>query len=105
MLWAVKYTRLLKEYLPIKESSWQKIHLSLCRNKKQTVKASQYDWSSLPNSDISNPYTGPVRNKFVTFQETSERHIPNNKYKNIVTVYIKAAYQPNQEPNVEFPES
>ena len=41
-----------------------RIHLSLCRNKKQTGKVSQYDWSLLANSDICNQYMVTVRNKF-----------------------------------------
>ena len=32
-----------------------------------------------------------VRNKFDTLQETSERHTPNDEYKNFVTANIEAA--------------
>ena len=46
-----------------------KICLGLYRNKKQTGKAPQYDWSSLANSDVSNQYKLTVRNKFNTLQE------------------------------------
>ena len=55
-----------------------KIYLSTFRNKIQTVKALQYDWSSLTNSDISNQYIVTVRNKFNTLKETSERLTPND---------------------------
>ena len=59
-----------------------KIHQSLHRNKKQTSEASQYDWSSLANQDISNQYTVIVRSKFDTLQEISQRHTPNDKSRN-----------------------
>ena len=41
-----------------------KIYLRLCKNKKQTVKASHYNWFSLTNSDISSQYAVIVKNKF-----------------------------------------
>ena len=51
-----------------------KIDLSLYRTKKtQTVEISQYDWSSLTNSDIKNHHRVTVRNK-----ETSKRHTLND---------------------------
>ena len=68
-----------------------KIHQSLCRNKRQTVKASQYDGSSPTNSDIRNHYMVTVRNKFDTLQETSEKHTPNDEYENFVTTHMEAA--------------
>ena len=40
-----------------------KISLCLHRNKKQPVKASQYDWSSLADRDIRNQYIVTVKNK------------------------------------------
>ena len=55
-----------------------KIRLSLYRNKKQTVKTTCYDWSSLTNKDITNKYTVIVRNKFDFLLEI---------YENFVTVY------------------
>ena len=54
----------LKEYLLIRVIVTAKIHLSLCRNKKQTAKITCYDWSLCINSDISNEYTVTFRNKF-----------------------------------------
>ena len=68
-----------------------KIHLSLCRNKTQTIKASQYDWSSFTNSDIRNQYMVTVRNKSDTLEETSERHTPNDKYENFLSAQIEVA--------------
>ena len=66
-----------------------KIHLSLQKHKKQTGEASQYDWSSLANNDISNQYTITVRNKFDSLQEISEWHTPNDKHKNFLTTQIE----------------
>ena len=45
-----------------------------------------------------------VRNEFDSLLETSERHTPNEEYENCVTAQKQQlyAYQPNQEPNVEF---
>ena len=63
---------------------------SLCRNKKQIVKAS-FDWSSLTNHGISNQYMVTVGNKFNTPLETPERHNPNDAYKNFITTHIEAA--------------
>ena len=68
-----------------------KICLSLHRNKKQTVKSLQYDWSSLTNSDSRNQYTVTVKNKFDTLQETSERHPLNDEYEKFITAYIEEA--------------
>ena len=45
-----------------------KIYLSLCRNKRETIKTSSNDWSSLTNRDISHGYTVTVRNKFDTLR-------------------------------------
>ena len=68
-----------------------KICMSRCRNKKQTVKVSQYEWSSLDNNNIGNQYILIGRNKFDTLQETSEQHTSNEKYENLVTTHIEAA--------------
>ena len=43
-----------------------RIHLTLHRNKKQTIKASQYDWFSLADNDIYNYYLVTLRNSFYT---------------------------------------
>ena len=64
---------------------------SLRRNKKQIVKTTYYNWSSLTNRDISNKYTVTVRNKFDALQEISETYTPNDKYKNFITAHPKAA--------------
>ena len=53
-----------------------KFGLSLCRNKKKTHQSVHYDLSSLVNSNICNHSSVMVRNKFDTFQETSERLTP-----------------------------
>ena len=81
-----------------------KIHPSLQRKKTQTVKASQYDKSSLTNSDIRNQYKVTPRNKFDTLQEISKRLTLDDECENFVTVHIEAAaeYMTNQEPNVDF---
>ena len=68
-----------------------RIHLSLCRNKRQTDNVSQWNLSSLANSDISNQYTMTERNKFDTLLKTSERHTPIDKYKKFVTTHTEAA--------------
>ena len=44
-----------------------KIYPSLCRNKTPTVKASQYDWSSLTKSDIRNQYMVTVKISLILF--------------------------------------
>ena len=85
-----------------------KIHMSLHRNKKQTVETSQYNWSSLANCDIRNQYTLTVRNKFDTIQETSASHTLNDKYENFVTSHKEAAGEcitTKPRPSVEFHES
>ena len=68
-----------------------KICLSLYRNKKQTLKTTHYNWSSLTNKDISNKYTLTVRNKFDTLQEISEANTLNDEYENFVTSHMEAA--------------
>ena len=68
-----------------------KILLSLCRNKKQTVKTTRYDRSSLTYRNISNRYTVTAKNKFDTFQEISERHTPNDEYKNLISAHMGPA--------------
>ena len=57
----------------------------------QTVKTSQYDWSSHANRDINYQYTIIVKNKFDSLQKTRERHTPNDEYENFVTTHIEAA--------------
>ena len=86
LLWNVRSTPLLKEYLSITESA--KI-LSLRRNKKQTVKIIRHNGSSF--RDISKKQTVTVRNKFDTLREISERHTLNNEYEYLVTAHMKAA--------------
>ena len=68
-----------------------KICQNLYRNKTQTIKASQCDWSSLNNSDIKNQYTITVRNKFDTLQETDANHTSNGEFENFITTHIEAA--------------
>ena len=59
-----------------------KIHLCLCRNKKQIYKPSWYDWFLFTNSDIGNQYT---------LQKTPEKYIPKDEYENFITTHIEAA--------------
>ena len=86
----MRHSPLLKEYLPIIESSQQRF-ARVCRNKTLTVKVPQYNWFSLTKSDMKNHYLVTVRNKFDTLQETSERHTPNDEYENFATTHIEAA--------------
>ena len=48
------------------------IQLKLRRNKKQTVKTSHYEWSSLTKRDISNKYIVTIKKKFDALQVVSE---------------------------------
>ena len=64
-----------------------KIHLY--KNKKQTHKPVQHDWSSFTKSDIYNDNLVIERNKFETFQETSER-LTFNDYENFVAACLEA---------------
>ena len=68
-----------------------KIHMSLCRNKKWTVKTTCYDWPSFTNRYISNRYKVTAWNKFYTFQEKSERYTLNDEYENFISAHIEAA--------------
>ena len=87
--WIVRHSPFLKEYFLMKKL-FQKRFIWVQRNKKQTVKSTHYDWSSLTNSDIRNQYIVTMRNKFDTHQETSERHTQNEDYENFVTTHIEA---------------
>ena len=64
------------------------------RNKKETFKASWYDWSSLVKSNINNQYTITVRNKFDTIQGLSERHTERQlteiNFRRIKSVHYKS---------------
>ena len=88
-----------KAYLPFKGISsnhrivMAKICLSQLRNKKQTVKTTHYDWSSLTNGDISNRYSVTVRKKLDTLQDTSERYTLNDEYENFVTSQMEAVVE------------
>ena len=84
------------------------IHLSQCRTKTWTDKASWYDWSSIAKSNKYNQYMVTVRNKFDTLQEIFERHISNDQYENSVTAHVEAAVECiliKSRANVKFSES
>ena len=81
-LWAVRYTSLLKEYLPTTESIW--IYA------KKQVKATYHDWSSFSNRNISHKYMVLKRNKFDILQEISETYTPNDECEHFVTAHIEA---------------
>ena len=66
------------------------MHLSLYRNKIETVKSTSYGWSSLTNRNINNKYTVTVRNKFDTLQKKSKTHTLSDKYENFVTAHMEA---------------
>ena len=66
------------------------------KKKKQTFKSSQYDWFSLADKYIRNPYTVTVRNKFDTLQEKTETHTLKDEYENFVPAK-SSAYQPSQQ--------
>ena len=60
------------------------------RNRKQTVKTTCHDWSSLMNRDISDKYT--VREKEIgTLQEISETHTSNEEYEKNVRAHMYRA--------------
>ena len=64
-----------------------KIHLSLCRNKT--------------NNDIRNYYMVNIRNKFDTYQEISDRHTSNDKYKFFYHPYEAAAKHIQAKPRAK----
>ena len=78
-------------YLPITESSQQRLTYIYAETKNKQVKASWNEWYSLANSYISDQYTLTVGKKFVILKETSERHTRNNECENLVTAHIEAA--------------
>ena len=79
----------MKEYLSDHRIVTAKIRLNLNRNKKQTDKTTHYDWLSPTDKDISYEYTVTIRNKFVTLQEISETHTPNEECKNFITAHME----------------
>ena len=68
-----------------------KIRPSQRRNRTQTTKTSDYDWSLLNNRDISDKYTMTLRNKFDALKEISEALPPNDEYDNFVNAHIEPA--------------
>ena len=69
---------------------WANIRLCLNKNKKQAVKTTRYELSSLINWDISNEYSVTVRSKFDSLLETSEIYILNDKSENFVITHMEA---------------
>ena len=69
----------------------EKMHLNLCRNKKQTVQTTHYNRSSLTNKDIWNKCTVTTKNKFDSLREISETHTPNDNDENFLFAYIGVA--------------
>ena len=79
-----------------------KMFLFLPRNKKETSKASGYDWSLFHKKWNRQSILPNYMKKNYPFQGTFERHTLNM---NIFISYVKqqpGAYQPNQETNSEY---
>ena len=91
MLWIMKHTPLLKEYLPITELSQQRYAWIYAEIRSKQLKPQATTGPHLTNRDIRTKYTVTVRNKFDTLQEISETLTLNNKYENFISVKIKAA--------------
>ena len=92
----------------ITSDSWivsAKIHQRQRRNKRHTVKASQYNWFLLANYNFGSPCKVTVKNKLDILQEIYERNTPNDEYENFVNTQIKATAEcikKKQDPNIEI---
>ena len=68
-----------------------KLRLSLRKNATRTAITKHYDWALLNNGDIRDKYVLELRNRFETLQEKKEKGNPNDKYENIVNVYLEVS--------------